>query len=50
MHLLPSKLGLNFAGQKLMQVLAVLAHENTGAMIKIMDFIADLFFQLVDWS
>jgi len=36
-------LGLNFAGKK-MQILAVLAPENTGAMIKYMDFIADLFF------
>jgi len=33
-----------------MQILAVLAHDNTGAIIKIMDFIADLFFQIFDWS
>ena len=36
--------------KKQIQMLAVSAQDNTGSRIKIMDFIADFFFQIVDWS
>ena len=50
MHLLCRKLRLSIAEKIQMQIFAVSAHENTKAMIKVMDFISDLFFKIVDWS
>ena len=44
------KLRLSIAEKIRMQKFAGSAHENTKAMIKVMDFIADLFLSLVDWS